>query len=187
MGSSAPANTRVYFPIKRKYNYHFFDESNSICKLLVRYGFVINVSYICRENRPIRLAYKPYFFSQQTIFFSHNLSTNVTFSRSLSAQTNSQISFVHRHTVWHCIRRKGMVRRRESSVRAWRNNACVYITQQQRLVKALPALSTTACISGKSQEDTSILITQVATSSSLAVPARIQKSFPGYLSSARQG
>ena len=63
----------------------------------------------------------------------------------------------------------------------------VYITQQQRLVKALPALSTTACISGKSQEDTSILITQVATSSSLAVPARIQKSFPGYLSSARQG
>jgi hypothetical protein len=30
--------------------------------------------------------------------------------------------------LWHCIPRKGMVRRRESSVRAWRNNACVHHT-----------------------------------------------------------
>ena len=37
------------------------------------------------------LAYKPYFFSQRTIFFSHNKSANSTFSHGLSvkqAQTN---------------------------------------------------------------------------------------------------
>ena len=37
------------------------------------------------------LTYKPYFFSQQTVFFSHTKSTNSTFSRGLSAkqaQTN---------------------------------------------------------------------------------------------------
>ena len=38
------------------------------------------------NKRPVRLAYKPYFFSQQTIFFSHNKSANSTFSHGLSAK-----------------------------------------------------------------------------------------------------
>ena len=37
-------------------------------------------------HRPIRLAYKPYFFSQRTVFFSHNKSANSTFSHGLSAK-----------------------------------------------------------------------------------------------------
>ena len=36
--------------------------------------------------RPVRLAYKPYFFGQRIIFFSHNKSTNSTFSHGLSAK-----------------------------------------------------------------------------------------------------
>ena len=34
----------------------------------------------------VRLAYKPYFFSQRTVFFSHNKSTNGTFSHGLLAK-----------------------------------------------------------------------------------------------------
>jgi len=37
-------------------------------------------------HRPVRLAYKPYFFSQRTIFFSHNKSANGIFSHGLSAK-----------------------------------------------------------------------------------------------------
>jgi len=37
-------------------------------------------------NGPVRLAYKPYFFSQRTVFFSHNKSANSTFSHDLSAK-----------------------------------------------------------------------------------------------------
>jgi len=41
--------------------------------------------------RPVRLAYNPYFFSQRTVFFSHNKSANGTFSHGLSAKrTDSQ-------------------------------------------------------------------------------------------------
>ena len=36
------------------------------------------------NKRPVRLAYKPYFFNQQTIFFSHNKLANSTFSHDLS-------------------------------------------------------------------------------------------------------
>ena len=42
------------------------------------------------------LAYKPYFFNQRTVFFSHNKSTNSTFSHDLSAkqtQANRVIIF----------------------------------------------------------------------------------------------
>ena len=39
-----------------------------------------------KDNRPVRLAYKQYFFSQRTIFFSHNKSTNNTFRHDLSAE-----------------------------------------------------------------------------------------------------
>ena len=34
------------------------------------------------------LAYKPYFFSQRTIFFSYTKSVNITFSHGLSAKQN---------------------------------------------------------------------------------------------------
>jgi len=43
------------------------------------------------------LAYKPYFFSQRTIFFSHTKSANSTFSHGLSAkqaQTNRATVFM---------------------------------------------------------------------------------------------
>jgi len=44
----------------------------------------------CDKFRPVRF-YKPYFFSQRTIFFSHTKSANSTFSHASSAkqaQTN---------------------------------------------------------------------------------------------------
>ena len=37
------------------------------------------------------IAYKPYFFSQLTVFFSHNKSANGTFSHGLSAKRTGQI------------------------------------------------------------------------------------------------
>jgi len=40
--------------------------------------------------RPVRLAYKLYFFSQRTIFFSHNKSANNTFNHGLSAKRAGQ-------------------------------------------------------------------------------------------------
>ena len=41
-------------------------------------------------ERPVRLAYKLYFLSERTIFFSHNKSTNSTFSHSLSVKRTGQ-------------------------------------------------------------------------------------------------
>jgi hypothetical protein len=35
---------------------------------------------------PVRLSYKPYFFNQRTIFFSHNKSANNTFSHDFSTK-----------------------------------------------------------------------------------------------------
>jgi len=44
-------------------------------------------------KHPVRLVYKPYFFSQRTIFFSHNKLANSTFSHSLSAKQTGHILF----------------------------------------------------------------------------------------------
>jgi len=41
----------------------------------------------------LRLAYKPYFFSQRTVFFSHNKSANSTFSHGLSAKRTGHFAF----------------------------------------------------------------------------------------------
>jgi len=41
--------------------------------------------------RPVRLAYKPYFFSQRTVFFSHNKAVNSTFSHGLSAKRTGHL------------------------------------------------------------------------------------------------
>ena len=41
---------------------------------------------------PVRLAYKPYFFRQRTLFFSHNKSANNTFSHGLSAKRTGHMS-----------------------------------------------------------------------------------------------
>ena len=46
---------------------------------------------ILEDVRPARLAYKPYFFSQLTVFFSHNKSANNTFSHGLSAKRTGQL------------------------------------------------------------------------------------------------
>ena len=47
--------------------------------------------------RPVRLAYKPYFFSQRTIFFSHNKSANSTFSHGLSAKRIGPVEGIWRN------------------------------------------------------------------------------------------
>jgi len=44
-----------------------------------------------RPIRPVRLAYKPYFFSQRTIFFSHNKSANNIFSHDLSGERDKYL------------------------------------------------------------------------------------------------
>ena len=46
-------------------------------------------------KRHVRLAYKPYFFSQRIIFFSHNKSANSTFSHDLSAKRTGQKAICH--------------------------------------------------------------------------------------------
>ena len=46
----------------------------------------LNMTTWSRSIRPVHLAYKPYFFSQRTVFFSHNKSANSTFSHGLSAK-----------------------------------------------------------------------------------------------------
>ena len=46
------------------------------------YLYVDQITDYC----PVCLAYKPYFFSQRTIFFSHNKSANSTFSHGLSTK-----------------------------------------------------------------------------------------------------
>ena len=51
--------------------------------VLENYG-IKNYSLI--SQRPVRLAYKLYFFSQRIIFFSHNKSANNIFSYGLSAK-----------------------------------------------------------------------------------------------------
>jgi len=43
-------------------------------------------------NRGVRSAYKPYFFSQRTIFLFHNKSANSTFSHGLSAKRTGLLS-----------------------------------------------------------------------------------------------
>jgi len=43
-----------------------------------------------QAGNPVRLAYKSYYFSQRTVFFSHNKSANSTFSHDLSAKRTGQ-------------------------------------------------------------------------------------------------
>ena len=53
------------------------------------------IHYLVGSNyRLICLAYKPYFFSQWTIFFSHDKSANSTFRHGLSAKRTGQKTFV---------------------------------------------------------------------------------------------
>ena len=52
------------------------------------------------DHCPVRLAYKPYFFSQRTVFFSHNKSVNNTFSHDLSAKRTGPLSFANNHVLW---------------------------------------------------------------------------------------
>ena len=47
--------------------------------------------------RPVRSAYKPYFFSQQTVFFSRNKSANSTSSHGLSVKRTGQKAFYTVH------------------------------------------------------------------------------------------
>ena len=46
-------------------------------------------------NRPVHLAYKPYFFSQRIVFFSHNKSDKSTFRHGLSAKRTGQMYTKH--------------------------------------------------------------------------------------------
>ena len=59
-------------------------------------------------NRGVRSAYKPYFFSQRTIFLFHNKSANSTFSHGLLAKRTIQ-KCLHRPTCqWHIVRTDGV-------------------------------------------------------------------------------
>ena len=62
-----------------------------ICKVTCenRHGKSRNSNNVLR---PVRLAYKPYFFSQQTIFFSHNKLANSTFIHGFSAKRTWHLS-----------------------------------------------------------------------------------------------
>ena len=87
-----------------KYGYFVPQSSNHMlkCRKLGQ-DFVQNICSICiykeytAVNRRllnfchVRLAYKPYFFSQRTIFFSYNKSVNSTFSHSLSIKQRRQL------------------------------------------------------------------------------------------------
>ena len=65
-------------------------------------------------ERPVRLAYKPYFFTQRTIFFSHNKSTNSTFSHGLSAKRTGQRSASLRF--WRFVRTSVLLRWQKESL-----------------------------------------------------------------------
>ena len=65
--------------------------TSSIVKCRVREPHKWSYAEKCSDYRPVRLAYKPYFSSKRIIFFSHNKSTNSTFSHSLSAKRTRRI------------------------------------------------------------------------------------------------
>jgi len=78
-----------------------------------------------KNYRHVRLVYKPYFFSQRTVFFSHNKSTNGTFSHGLSAKRTGQshsklksriFCFCY-YTVLHSSLSKGMCRQQRAMLR----------------------------------------------------------------------
>ena len=54
-------------------------------------AYIIETLHVYKNDyRSVRLVYKSYFFNQGTIFFSHNKSTNNTFSYDLSAKRTEQ-------------------------------------------------------------------------------------------------
>ena len=57
------------------------------------WGVLVNI-------RHVRLAYKPYFFSQRIVFFSHNKSANNTFGHGLSTKRTWHIIDIETHDVY---------------------------------------------------------------------------------------
>jgi len=60
----------------------------------------MTVSHQGGDRGPIRLSYEPYFFSERTVFFSHNKSENNTFQHGLSTKRtgpewSNKGNFVH--------------------------------------------------------------------------------------------
>jgi len=45
-----------------------------------------DTSSLVWHSGPVRLSYEPYYFSERTVFFSHNKSANSTFSHGFSAK-----------------------------------------------------------------------------------------------------
>ena len=55
-------------------------------------SFLVFFQKVAQQLRHVRLTYKPYFFSQRTVFFSYNKSANSTFNHDLSAKRTGQRS-----------------------------------------------------------------------------------------------
>jgi hypothetical protein len=56
---------------------------STIARMLISMKYM---RYVYTNYGPVRLSYKPYFFSERTMFFSHNKSANSTFSHGLSVK-----------------------------------------------------------------------------------------------------
>ena len=95
--------------IKTKYNFRAVWDLNALDSMQICTSLRISYDYEdgglqnLWNNRSIRLAYKPYFFSKRTVFFSHTKSANSTFSHGLlakQAQTNRTLA-------WYLLGKQG--------------------------------------------------------------------------------
>ena len=84
LSSSLGASPDVFYPSSRLRLFHHHD-----ARLLpLPSRWTTNIG-------PVRLSYEPYYFSERTVFFSHNKSANSTFSHGFSAKANKAINVDH--------------------------------------------------------------------------------------------
>ena len=111
--------------------------------------------------RPVYLAYKPYFFSQRTVFFSHNKSTNSTFSHGLSAKRTGHLSNFAAAGVQgkKTIKLTGLVNNQQILILLDSGSSCTFISEKSvdtlRLaVTKVPPVSVTVANGEKVSSDT---------------------------------
>ena len=80
---------------------------------------MLKVVIILTDDRPIRLAYKLYFFNQRTIFFSHTKSANITFSHDLSAKQAQANRAIMNMNIQTAAESKRLDKDRESKLLVW--------------------------------------------------------------------
>jgi hypothetical protein len=81
-------------------------------------------NYDTLEKTPGRLSYKPYFFSQRTVFFSHNKSATDTFSYDFSTKPNEQVLKLNLHRV-------AQLDLHLQACSSRRSSACLFVDQLQ--------------------------------------------------------